>query len=101
MYYRRYEKASEASVAGLVQECFELFKSEPVFKLLTTFTGLKLSNVDIHENDEKNDEQNDENTAKTSTEDQVTVYKKIVSRDKSYYHIILKFFSKKIYWISS
>ncbi|CAB4035308.1 Prolyl 3-hydroxylase OGFOD1 [Paramuricea clavata] len=68
---RWYEKATEDSLStGLVQECFRLFKSEPIFKLLTTFTGLKLSNVDIGKNDEKNDEQNDENTEETSAEDQ-------------------------------
>jgi hypothetical protein len=44
-----------------------------MFRLLTTFTGLKLSNVDIRKNDEKNDDQNDENTEETSAEDQVNV----------------------------
>ena len=70
MFYRRYEKADEGSLTSLLQECFQLFKSEPMFKLLTKFTGLKLSNVDI---DEKNDKENGENTDETSSEDQVNV----------------------------
>lgn len=41
-----------------------MFKSEPMFKLLTTFTGLKLSNVDITEQgDESDDSKNKEETA--------------------------------------
>ena len=42
-----------------------------MFKLLTKFTGLKLSNVDVDESDEKNEKESDEKTDETSNKDQV------------------------------
>ena len=69
--YRRYDKATDDSLTGLLQECFQMFKSEPMFKLLTTFTGLKLSNVDVAEQGEERDD--DENKEETADEEKVRV----------------------------
>ena len=68
VYFRHYEVAFEDSLSGIVQECFELFKSEPMFRLLTTVTGLKLSDVDI----ESEKEETDESEKKISEEQDIT-----------------------------
>ena len=51
-----------------------MFKSEPMFKLLTTFTGLKLSNVDITEQGEESD--ND-----SKSKEETAVEEKVILRD--------------------
>ena len=51
-----------------------MFKSEPMFKLLTTFTGLKLSNVNITEQGEESD--ND-----SKSKEETAVEEKVILRD--------------------
>lgn len=63
VYYRKFEKANEDSLTGPIQECFRMFKSEPMFKLLTTFTGLNLSNVNLPCKVEETNKRNSEETA--------------------------------------
>ncbi|XP_028404609.1 prolyl 3-hydroxylase OGFOD1-like isoform X2 [Dendronephthya gigantea] len=82
---RKYEKADESSLTSHVRECLELFKSEPMFKLLTTFTGLKLSDVDINssENSEKNENEGKPNDSITTTETLAEDKDKLIN-EKSY-----------------
>ncbi|XP_039209761.1 prolyl 3-hydroxylase OGFOD1 isoform X1 [Crotalus tigris] len=40
--HRHYEKAEEKSLPAILKGCFELFRSEALFLLLSNFTGLKL-----------------------------------------------------------
>ena len=65
MYFRHYETVSNLS-SGVIQECFQLFKSEPMFRLMTTLTGLKLSDVDIQD-DEDDKEGLEENKSEEKT----------------------------------
>lgn len=49
---RFYEKAEESKLPDILKDCMELFRSEPVFLLLSNFTGLKLHFLAPSEEDE-------------------------------------------------
>lgn len=67
---RFYEKAEESTLPKILKDCMELFRSEPLFLLLSNFTGLKLHFLAPSEDDEVEDKKEGEAaSAADSTEE--------------------------------
>lgn len=70
LLFRFYEKAEESTLPKILKDCMELFRSEPLFLLLSNFTGLKLHFLAPSEDDEVEDKKEGEAaSAADSTEE--------------------------------
>ncbi|XP_034281363.1 prolyl 3-hydroxylase OGFOD1 [Pantherophis guttatus] len=67
---RHYEKAEEKSLPATLKECWELFRSEAFFLLLSNFTGLKLHFLAPEEEEEEGGRESSESSQGPSSQEE-------------------------------